>query len=392
MIAVVDMVNKGVSHEMFNAGMLLQICEAYPASEVVYYAEEKQIENVSRILSEKETVSHLSYNKSILSSLDDLEMLLCRHKNISSIVFTGVLTSSYEDVLIPFARNNPNVQIWILQHGEIEGWLRKETVVIPRAYTVYPRVIASSIKRIFKQIISLRRRELERKKMISGMKKASKENNIWFIVFSDEFENHLDVIDTCVFKKMKRLYLPYVDGIIERKHNTDCVVIGALPSAVASPDASVWRVIRYVNKKKKRITTDYTFCLFRRKNQCVKNVTTWGSWDDSRENIDAFLRNCDYLLVPYDERKYILSSSGIAHDAIYSEVPIIMGGSRCFDQFDEAQIGIRGQSIKEIGDSIIDELNHFSSERMVGYSKNIKKLKETMHDYNSKVLKSLCLD
>lgn len=393
MIAVVDMVNKGVSHEMFNAGMLLQICEAYPDSKVVYYAEEQQIDNVSRILSgRKETSCGLSFEKKILSSIDDLAWLLSRHMDISAIVFTGVLNNSYEDVLTPFAENNPDIKIWILQHGEIEGWLRKETVVIPRFYTIYPRAIASSIKRVYKQVLSLHKRESERKKMISGMRKAAKEKNIGFIVFSDEFANRLDIIDVDVFDKMKRLYLPYVNGIIEKTHKRDHVVIGALPSAVAAPDASVWRVIKYVNRKISKINTKFIFCLFRRNTQCVKNVTSWDSWDDSRENINDFLRNCDYVLVPYDEKKYVLSSSGIAHDAIYSEVPLIMGGSHCFDQFEEADIGIRGRSIKEIGDAIIDELNHYSSEKKENYTKNIKKFEKTMQYHNSKVLKSMCLD
>lgn len=88
------------------------------------------------------------------------------------------------------------------------------------------------------------------------------------------------------------------------------------------------------------------------------------------------MKLCDWILIPYDKSKYILSSSGVMFDSIEEERPFFALDSKCFKKAIEAGCGIRETTIDALGERIIEEINGQDSGGYSQYSKNISNYKK----------------
>lgn len=90
---------------------------------------------------------------------------------------------------------------------------------------------------------------------------------------------------------------------------------------------------------------------------------------------------CDWILIPYDNKKYILSSSGILFDSIEAERPFFALGSPSFYKAIKAGCGIQENSIEELGERIIQQINNKNLDYKWYYN-NIKNYKKRVEKEN----------
>ena len=325
-----------------------------------------------------------------------LSRIINKHSNISTMFFAE-LKSSACDAYLRIARENLNLRLFSEVHGDFDFFVQKHKFIINKMYTLNLRVLAHQLKDTVKQIRSFRARKNELALQKEGMKKLSLCDNFNFIVFSEQYKKYREYLCDSIYSKIINIWLPYAENALEQGEANEYknflkVRIGGMPSPVADREAVFWQIVKYINAHSDKIQYGYEFVLFRRRNQNVKNVHTYSNWDDSRENVIEFYDSVDWMLIPYSENRYSLSASGISYDALYMCVPQFMYTSNCFADLLRFDVGIRGTSIEDLGEKIIEAINFYGKNSRCSFRNNCLNAQQQMNDSNILKFKQLELE
>lgn len=407
MIKVADFLNPKMGHEEFNAGLLCQIREAYPDSEIVFFAHAFHLDHIRNLIETYIRIDNISF-----VAIDDylsngmnvtVEYIYKWGDEHSPLIITASNERIYSAVA-SFAREHNNFHIYIEAHGEIECFADDERLSFAKIYTLKPRAVAHTVKCNILEVVNHRKRIEGNRRTKQAIREFCQEKNTHLLMFSQAYLiNNLWSFDETIAAKIIYIHLPYINHEITDKNNDDdCIYIGCMPRTLRQKDINAWRIIKYVNKRESKIKKDYCFLLFRYYHPRWGHVKTFYSVDDDisltggkpcyRKDIVDFIVKCNFALIPYGEKMYVLSSSGIMADSIQYGTPVLMYQSHCFDEYEDKGIGIRTKSIQEMGDAIIEAINSYSEDTMNLYKQNIQKCKDMLWSENITKLKKLLIE
>ena len=195
----------------------------------------------------------------------------------------------------------------------------------------------------------------------------------------------------------------HISKNVLKPDNNEPIRIGCTPRALRERGGYTWKIIKYVIRHADRVNNKFVFSFFVHYHPNWKHVETYGAGEESnsinfwktandRAHYITFIEGIDYMLIGYGREMYQLSSSGIMTDAVYNGIPTFMYQSHCFDDFDSWNIGRRAYTVKEMGESIIDEINCYTNDRAKCYEEELRKCQETFEQDNILTLRHLKLE
>lgn len=398
MIAVVDFGVKGHSHDIFNAGALNQLSEAYPNEDVYFFAEESHVCCVKALLQSDYNwikVFPIDYKIGRYSEIIYGIIRDFGHPEFVVITsFEGDRIHEFEE----FAISNESTDIYICLHGIIE--LLIENVFYenrwPQWYLFKNRIVYSVRRYLFmirhNWFINSKRDKQLGNIFRKGMLRLSELRNIHYLVFSTAYDQFKDRIDPSIRKKMIKIWLPYVFKDVSNTHvDSQIMTIGIVPSVAYDPSAYAYRIIDVTNAllKEKSTLNKVQFVFFRSKTSDKENCIEFTNNSFARENLNLFIQSCDYVLQAIGEKKYQLSSSGFVMDVISQDTPLLMFSSHCFDDLMKYNIGYRAGSTEEMAKLIVDLAKAKDKGRRNELSKNVRNLKWKMNERNIETLRGL---
>lgn len=375
MIAVIETITGGISHEAFNAGMLYQLHNVYPNEEIIYFCEKEQAKCVKRILA-------IHGCKNIRFSTINRIYVECTNENIVDNkqeyihIFKKCLHAKFVLILTMDTVNS----------GLVKNFMKKFY------YLKFGVCIHGCIENILPQNEAKFCKNHQKKRELDYFKKnlddMTKLPNCNIILYSDVYKKYKNCISQSLYANIKVLNLPYVFTYDKKEPaKSNIFRIGIMPSSAAAEDKNCIKIIQYMSKQKNRIFYPYKFLIFNYNIGCYENVNYINKPGKKRSDIEYFMKLCHWILIPCDKSKYILSSSGVMFDSIEEERPFFALDSKCFTKAIEAGCGIRETTIDALGERIIEEINgQDSGERYSQYSKNIRNYKKRIEKENLKGL------
>ena len=142
-------------------------------------------------------------------------------------------------------------------------------------------------------------------------------------------------------------------------------------------------MLKSVNKKSRKHRGQFEF-IFRDWDigRRVKNTRLYQTTDFSREEIMKFYNELDYILLLYDNSRYIISSSGVFFDAISAAIPALTLDSPSITQYSADEIYIGADNIGELAKKICDIIADFDEASYMELRKKIIKKREEYNAYN----------
>ncbi len=378
MIAVVETVTGSLSHEMFNAGMILQIRKVYPEDEITYFCEKEQAGYVKRILDMQgcngvtyETMNRVYLEFSRKEIADNKQEYINIFRKCWKARFVVILTlSAVNSGLVKnIIKHFDNLKFGVCLHGEVEMILSQEKIS-------FRKMLGINALKEYK-IEHLKKRYFK-----DNLNQMAAMPNCRVILYSDAYKKYKSDIDSTLFDNISVLNLPYVftynkymppEGNLFR--------IGIMPSSAAAEDRNCIKIIEYLDNQKNRILYPYRFLIFNYHIGTYKNVGYITKPRRMRKDIKDFMERCDWMLIPYDRKKYVLSSSGVMLDSIEAERPFFALDSNSFEKAIEAGCGIQEASIEALGERMINQINS-KNERYAEWFQNVKKYKARIETEN----------
>lgn len=387
MIAVIETMLSGISHEAFNAGMLYQLFNVYPDEEIVYYCEKEQGKFVKRLLDThgcKHNIrfsyinnTYLNYDRqSIKGSKEEYIGIFHQCSNVR-LVLVLTLEPVNSGLLKNLMKKFQNVKFGVCIHGYIEEILPQNAV----RFQINDGA--------FNAVKKYRQKEGALRYFKQNLADMAKLHNCNIILYSDMYKRYKDCIDPQVYQNIKVLNLPYIFTYDKRSPEVNQKFrIGIMPSSVAAKDRNCIKIIKYMIKHKDMINQPYSFIIFNHDIGNLENVEYVRRQGGTRRDVEQFMELCDWMLIPYDENKYILSSSGVMFDALEAERPFFALGSPSFYRAIEAGCGIQENSIENLAARIINQINRNNPE-YDKYRENIRNYKMQMEVENLEWLKKI---
>lgn len=380
MIAVIETTMSDVSHEAFNAGMLYQLHKVYPDEKIVYFCEKVQGKCVKRILDAHNCEDYIKYvyikQIYLKYSRQEIEGNKIEYINIfkqctkAKFVVILSLEAVNSGLLKNLIKRFQNIKFGICIHGYIEDILPQNAARFEINYKIFKAV-----------------REYEQKKKAleyfkENLNEMAGFSNCNIILYSDMYKKYENCMTPQLYRNIRVLNLPYAFTYNKKDpEKSERFRIGIMPSSAAAKDKNCIKVIKYLGENKHRIREPYSFIIFNYDIGKYENVEYIWRPGRMRKDIEQFMELCDWIMIPYDENKYILSSSGVLFDSIEAERPFFALGSPSFLKAVKAGCGIQEKSVAELGERIIQQINERNSD-FEKYRKNIKKYKKQMEIEN----------
>lgn len=163
------------------------------------------------------------------------------------------------------------------------------------------------------------------------------------------------------------LHHPYIEAVknIDRRNKHDKHRIGIIG---ACANRNALRFVEAVGHEPD-IADKYEFCIASRGSGIFKGVENakivLSEFD--RDNIETFMKQIDYLFLPYGRNDYRIAASGVLWDAISNKVPCLAYDSRYIGYYQKRHnIGIMGDSLsamlqvlKDIEDGKEENVEYF---------------------------------
>ena len=380
MIAVVETIMGRFSHEMFNAGMLCQLHNVYPDEKIVYFCEKEQAKYIKKILDEHgyKDIVEFSYINRIYENFDKDDIAgnkkeyIHIFKKCLNARFVVILTMGFVNsgLVKNFARKFHDLEFGICVNGDIENILPQNEVKFERSF------------KIFNAIREYKKKKIRREYFNNNINEIAKLSNCKIILYSDVYKEYREHIDKYLYQNIKVLNLPYPFSYNKKPSIKNKVFrIGIMPSSAAAKDQNCIKIIQYMNKQKNRIRYPYTFLIFNHYIGKYENVKYINSLYRTRKDVEHFMESCDWMLIPYDENKYILSSSGVQFDSIEAEKPFFVLGSPSFCKAISGGCGIQEYSIESLGEKIIQQINN-ENENYERYCEHVRNYKKSLEKEN----------
>lgn len=380
MIAVIETTMADISHEAFNAGMLYQLQKVYPGEEIIYFCEREQAKCVKRILDMHDCGKNIQFSFIERIYLDCNQREMEGNKREYINIFQqcanarAVIVLSLEAVNSGLLKNLMKkfyyIKFGICIHGYIEDILPQNDVKFEMNYRIFRAVKEYRNK---KRAISYFKKNLDDMALLP---------NCNLILYSNIYERYEECFSPQVYQNIKVFNLPY--AFTERKkisEGSNTLGIGIMPSSAAAKDQNCIKIIQYMNEQKDRIRQPYSFVIFNHFIGNYENVRYVIRHKKTRKDVEQFMELCDWMLIPYDENKYILSSSGVMFDSIETETPFFTLGSPSFYKAIGAGCGLQENTIEALAERMIWQINNGNPDYDC-YCKNVKKLKWQMEKEN----------
>lgn len=355
MIAVIETVTGSLSHEIFNAGMIWQIRKVYPEEEITYFCEKEQAEYVKKILDTQgcKGVTYETMNRIYLEfSRQEIAENKQEYRNIfrkcwkARFVVILTLSAVNSGLVKNIIRRFDNLKFGVCLHGEVE-------MILPQNENKLNRGVGG-----IKALKEYKIEHLKNKYFKDNLNEMAALPNCRVILYSDAYKRYRDDIEDALFDNISVLNLPYVFTYNKCMPEKGKVFrIGIMPSSAAAEDRNCIKIIEYLDSRKDKILYPYRFLIFNYHIGTYKNVGYITKHGRKRKDIEDFMRGCDWMLIPYDIRKYVLSSSGVMFDSIEAERPFFALDSNSFGKAIEAGCGIWESSIEALGERIIEQIN-----------------------------------
>lgn len=409
MIAIIELSHFAYSHESFNAGTVYQLSLAFPNEKIRYYAEKEQINRVSKIIPKNNNISF-----EIIDMLERIKKrkILPSSQIYESIInhileegeFNAIILTGYEYAHIiklpPIIQSHPKTEFFFFQHGEIEQLISSANKIEKWGIYSLPtwkyrlgvaRVMINDYFSQIKLILSRKKRK-NINMYLKHLELLAQCSNVHFFVFSNEYMRYELPLSDNVIKKFIKIFLPYVfdKSPVTNNKNDNIIRILVCSSTAEAKDGIVWKIINYVNANSQRIHQPYKFVLGGGDCRKISNVVPYIHQDRGQHDLSEAMSICNYLLLPYPARRYALSSSAVLTDAINMQLPIIMGASGCFNDYEKYNIGERGYSVREIAEIVINLINSNSKNTYGNY--HFVKLKEEMLQSNLNCFRKYIVD
>lgn len=380
MIAVIETAMGSLSHEVFNAGILYQLHNIYSNKEITYFCEREQAKCVKRILDEHGCKNNINFSYISRPFLEFSKKEMAANKREYIKIFSECYDADFVIILSLVYINSgliknivgrfQNIKFGICIHGYIENILPQNDVKFEKRYN------------LFKALKEFRKNKIALEYFKRNLNEMALFSNCNIILYSDVYKNYKKYINQPLYENIKTLNLPYAfsyDGKAPVKSNI--FKIGVMPSSAAAKDHNCIKIIQYMDRQRSRINYPYKFIIFNHYIGDFSNVIYFKSMKKTRKDIERFMNGCDWILIPYDENKYILSSSGVMFDAIEAERPFFALGSPSFFKAIDAGCGIQRKSIEDLCEQIIDKINDKNRNYGV-YRENAARLKKQMEKEN----------
>lgn len=380
MIAIIETTMGSISHEVFNAGMIYQIHSVYPDEQIVYFCEKEQLKAVKRILDNNGCITNIKFitinqfyvdfcRESIEGTKKEYINILKKCFNVRFAIILSLLPVNVGLVNSIVKRFN-NIKFGVCIHGYIENILPCNNIKIEKQLN-----IISSIKEYQNNTKALNYFK-------RNLKDMAQMQNCNIILYSNMYKKYKDCIDLILYQNIKVLNLPYLFTYDKKKSiDNKKFKIGIMASSMAAKDNNCKKIIQYMNKQVNKIQYPYQFMILNYSTGDNKNTVRILKPGRSRKDVETFMNMCDWMLIPYDENKYILSSSGVLFDCIEAERPFFALGSPTFFKAIDAGCGIQECSIEALVEKMIWQINNKNPD-YEKYCINIRRLKKRMEKEN----------
>ncbi len=380
MIAIIETTMGSISHEVFNAGMVYQIHSVYPNEEIIYFCEEKQSKVVKQILDNNECFTNIKISiisqfyinfckENIKGTKNEYIHILKKCLNARFIIILSLEPVNIGLVNSIIKKFN-NIKFGVCIHGYIENILPQNKIKIEKKLN-----LINAMKEYQKNTKALS----YFKKNLNDMAQMP---NCNIILYSDMYKKYKDCIDLPLYQNIKVLNLPYIFTYDKKKPiDNKKFKIGIMASSMAAEDHNCTKIIQYMNQQADKIQYPYQFMILNYPTGDNKNTVRISKPGRLRKDVETFMSMCDWMLIPYDENKYILSSSGVLFDCIEAERPFFVLGSPTFFKAIKAGCGIQECSIKALVEKMIWQINNKNPD-YEKYRINIRSLKKRMEKEN----------
>lgn len=380
MIIVIETIMAGLTHEIFNAGMLYQLRIAYPNEKIIYFCEENQGKFVKRILDTQGCTNNIQYSyinrtymecnkENIRCNKNEYINIFKEWKHIKFVIVLSMQAIN-SGLLKNLIRRFSTLKFAICIHGNIEN-------ILPQNKPQF-----KMNNKLIKEIKDYRQAKWELEYFIKNLNDMTLFPNCNIILYSDNYKKYKEYLSTNLYENIKVLNLPYVFKKDKKLPSFNKKLrIGIMPLTSTEKSQNAIKIIKYINKEKDRVVNPYSFLIFNYYIGTYKNAIYIKKPNRTRKDIEEFLEMCDWILIPYDNKKYILSSSGILFDSIEAERPFFVLGSPSFYKAIKAGCGIQENSIEELGERIIQQINNKNLDYKWYYN-NIKNYKKRVEKEN----------
>ena len=397
MIAIVDLSVKKNSHDIFNAGTVVQMQKAYPNEDIIFFADKSHLDCVRQLIEtyykNEIAVKYVAIEYDVISYELIFNRIIEKYGKPCFWVITSFKESRLKELEVMYT-NNQEIIGYICLHGVIDLLIDDcfYNNRFPR-WKLYSWHLRWAVKKYLNQLRIWHMNSKNQKNLAIEFRQEiinlANLSNVQFIVFSEVYRQYSNCISEKVCNKMIKIWLPYIFNPIKNcEHNGADLNIGVVPSIAADPFEYAFRIIEKVNKTNKDGKIKFVFFRYNYP-ACFSNCTKWPNDDFSRDNLNRFICNCDYVLQSVPEEKYKLSSSGFAMDVLSQETPLLMFSSHCFDDFMDYKVGYRAYTVEEMVNLIILLSKKDDKGGRTQLSQNIRAFKKQMELDNIKIFRSL---
>lgn len=345
MIILVEPVCQNWIHEEVNAGLLKLVFDS-TGKEIMFIAEKKHIECISKIYPNKKII----YKElKVIKSNDEAD----QYQTIGYYYFLLIgiqkkyrptnifITCAYRPCILAaelMAFWNKKARIHVVLHGMVEKNKKN----------------ASSYTRL--------------------LKFSRFCSNLNFITFSPYCTTEYWGIKS---GKIKFLHHPYIKAERYAVAKNDKMIIGIIGACANQKALHLIKTINHRND-----VNGYEFQVASRFGNRFRGISNVKLIDLSfeRKSMERQIQQMDYLLLLYGKGEYEVSASGVFWDAVSNEVPCLVLDCKYFDYYKSYNIGYQAKSISELCNIVTSHImgNMQNKEYYVGIDELEKHNKEVI--------------
>lgn len=374
MVVLIEIQFPGAIHEECNSGML-ELFDSFKEEKLIYVAEETQIEAVRKIgipnrieciaveIPDFKKAEKIEFRREYEAILENIVEML-HIKKTDHMVFMSSPKCIFASAIK--IHDKYGMQMTFIEHANLE-WLQR---------------------------INMREEEIAfYRETISENRKL---NDINFISFSPYAKEGLvGCLGDNILERFYFLHHP-VSGNFEKKARKNSkIVIGVYGACI---NQLFFQILKKLYVKEgydnieflvlNRTTLDKLDYRYIYPSKGVRMHQTCGFF--SREKKLKCFEEIDYILLPYDNRSYRVSMSGILADAIRCGIPILSLDTPIIKYYNNIfPLGIVEENMDSLCEKIITSAKVRDEEKYEEYVKNMKQLREQMTEENKVNIRKL---
>lgn len=219
--------------------------------------------------------------------------------------------------------------------------------------------------------------------------------NTHFLAYSPYIKSKMKgILTPKAINKFHFIYCPISDDVVEPNTKKDCLTIGVYGACFNNTFRELLKMM-YDRKGMER----QNFLVLRRCNinnmdyrylfpsKGIEMHQSLGGF--TRKEILNYVKQMDWILLPYPPNLYQVSVSGILVEALGFEKPILALSNSIVNWYNQQPIGIVRDSMEELCDVILQQSELCNQEKYRQYQKNMNLIKVKGRQENKAVMKRL---